>query len=71
MAGLLARLFGRKRTPPESAPPPPAPEWASEEADLRRQIKTLEVAYALRTISGEHFHDRLRKLERRLAELDS
>ncbi|MGI9540274.1 MAG: hypothetical protein ACR2N6_09005 [Miltoncostaeaceae bacterium] len=70
MSGFLSRLLRRERTSPESAPPREVPEWASEEADLRRQIKTLKVAYALRTISGEHYEDRLRKLERRLAELD-
>lgn len=70
MAGLLSRLFRRERSSAESDPPSAAPEWASEEADLRRQIRTLEVAFALRTISREQFEDRLRRLERRLAELD-
>ena len=45
--------------------PEEPPEWASSEANLDRQLKTLEVAYALRTISKERYEDERRRLESR------
>ena len=71
MPGLLARLLGRGSRDAPAEPVPPAsgpPEWASREADLRRQLRTLEIAHALRTIGTEEYEDRRRGIERRLAE---
>ena len=69
MAGLIARLMGRREEPVPPSDPDRSGEgdgWNSAEAQVRRELDTLQVAYALRTISRERYEDRRRSILARL-----
>ncbi len=68
MAGLIARVLrlGEERPSPPTDGVAEAADWSGTEAQVQRELDTLQVAYALRTISRERYEERRRRILSRL-----